>query len=126
MGAIIFEVMGTLSIKQTTLTNSYWWGTAVAVFYIISFTLIGFAVKKIDIGTAYTIWAGIGTALITILGWLIFKEYMTINKVIAILLITIGAVMLKLQHTQSVICTVNTLTIILPNNSTFLLQDATL
>jgi len=33
-GAIIFEVMGTLSIKQTTLTNSYYWGTAVAVFYI--------------------------------------------------------------------------------------------
>ncbi|MEO1938339.1 MAG: multidrug efflux SMR transporter [Sulfurimonas sp.] len=98
-GAILFEVMGTLSIKQTTLTNSYYWGTAVAVFYIISFTLIGFAVKKIDMGTAYAIWAGFGTASITILGWLLFKECMTIQKVIAVVLIIIGSVMLKMQHT---------------------------
>jgi len=98
-GAIIFEVMGTLSIKQTALTNSYYWGTAVAVFYIISFTLVGFAVKKIDIGTAYAIWAGFGTASITILGWLFFKEYMTIQKIIAVLLIVIGSMMLKMQHT---------------------------
>ena len=91
--------MGTLSIKQTTLTNSYFWGSAVVVFYIISFTLIGFAVKKIDIGTAYAIWAGFGTASITILGWLIFKEYMTLQKVIAVLFIITGSIMLKLQHT---------------------------
>lgn len=97
-GAIIFEVFGTLSIKQTTLTNSYYWGGAVVVFYLISFTLIGFAVKKIDIGTAYAIWAGFGTATITLLGWLIFKEYMSIQKVIAVSLIIIGSVMLKLQH----------------------------
>lgn len=101
-GAIIFEVMGTLSIKQTTLTNSYFWGSAVAIFYIVSFTLIGFAVKKIDIGTAYAIWAGVGTASITVLGWLIFKEYMTLQKIIAVLLIVVGSVMLKLQYTEPV------------------------
>lgn len=81
--AIIFEVLGTLSIKQTTITQSYYWG---------------FAVKKIDIGTAYAIWAGLGTALITTLGWLIFKEYMNIQKVIAIFLIIIGSIMLKVQN----------------------------
>jgi small multidrug resistance pump len=99
VGAIVFEVMGTLSIKQTTLTNSYYWGSAVVFFYIISFTLIGFAVTKIEISTAYAIWAGMGTALITILGWLIFKEIMTVQKVIAISLIVVGSVLLKLQYT---------------------------
>jgi len=99
LGAIVFEVMGTLSIKQTTLTNSYYWGSAVVLFYIISFTLIGFAVTKIEISTAYAIWAGMGTALITILGWLIFKEIMTVQKVIAISFIVIGSVLLKLQYT---------------------------
>ena len=96
-GAIIFEVMGTLSIKQTTLTNSYMWGSAVVFFYLISFTLVGFAVTKIEIGTAYAIWAGFGTASITLLGWLLFKEIMTVQKVVAILLIIVGSVMLKLQ-----------------------------
>ncbi len=97
-GAIIFEVMGTLSIKQTAITNNYYWGVAVVVFFLISFTLIGFAVKKIEIGTAYAIWAAFGTATITVLGWLIFKEAMTIQKILAIVLILIGSVMLKLQH----------------------------
>jgi len=101
-GAIFFEVMGTLSIKQATLTNSYYWVSAVVIFYIISFTLIGFSVKKIDIGTAYAIWAGFGTASITVLGWLIFKEYMSIQKVIAVVLIIIGSVMLKLQHSEAI------------------------
>ena len=96
-GAIIFEVMGTLSIKQATLTNSYYWSGIVVVFYIISFTLIGFAVKKIDIGTAYAIWAGFGTASVTLLGWLIFKEIMTLQKLLAIFLIIIGSVMSKLD-----------------------------
>lgn len=97
-GAIVFEVMGTLSIKQATLSNSYYWVGAIVIFYVISFTLIGFAVKKIDIGTAYAIWAGFGTATITILGWLIFKEIMTVQKIIAIVLIVVGSIMLKLQH----------------------------
>lgn len=98
-GAIIFEVLGTLSIKQATLSNNNYWIWAIVIFYVISFTLIGFAIKKIDIGTAYAIWAGFGTATITILGWLIFKEMMSVQKIIAISLIILGTIMLKLQHT---------------------------
>jgi len=100
LGAIIFEVMGTLCIKQTVLTNSYFWGVMVVVFYVTSFTLVGFAVKKIDIGTAYAIWAGLGTASITLLGWLIFKEVMSLQKVVAVLLIVVGSVMLKMNHAE--------------------------
>lgn len=98
-GSIIFEVLGTLSIKQATLSNNNYWIGAIVIFYVISFTLIAFAVKKIDIGTAYAIWAGFGTATITILGWLIFKEIMSVQKIIAISLIILGTIMLKLQHT---------------------------
>lgn len=99
LGAIVFEVMGTLSIKQTMLTNSYYWGAAVVTFYVISFILIGFAIKKIELGTAYAIWAGLGITLITLFGWLFFKESMSTLKVLAISLIVIGTVMLKLQQT---------------------------
>lgn len=96
--AISFEVMGTLSLKQLSISNNYYWGVAVAIFFIISFTFLGFAVKKIDIGTAYAIWSGFGTATIAILGWLVFKEVMSFQKILAISLIVMGAVILKLQH----------------------------
>lgn len=94
----MFEVLGTLSIKQITISNNYYWVISVAIFYTLAFTLIAMAVKKIDIGTAYAIWAGIGTALIAILGWLIFKESMNFIKVIAISMIVIGSIILKLQY----------------------------
>jgi len=96
--AIVFEVLGTLSIKQITITNNYYWVISVAVFYTLAFSLIAMAVKKIDIGTAYAIWAGVGTALIAVLGWLIFKESMNLIKIIAISFIVIGSIMLKLQY----------------------------
>ena len=97
--AIVFEVAGTLSIKQATLGNTYFWSGVITVCYIISFTLIYYATQKIEIGIAYAIWAGLGTSLIAILGWLIFKEDMNLMKITGIIFIIIGAVLLKLQTT---------------------------
>ena len=97
--AIVFEVAGTLSIKQATLGNTYFWSGVITVCYIISFTLIYYATQKIEIGVAYAIWAGVGTSLIAILGWLIFKEDMNVMKIAGISFIIIGAVLLKLQTT---------------------------
>ncbi len=97
--AIVFEVAGTLSIKQATFGNTYFWSGVITVCYIISFTLIYYATKKIEIGIAYAIWAGLGTSLIAILGWLIFKEDMNLVKISGIVFIIIGAILLKLQTT---------------------------
>lgn len=96
--AISFEVMGTLSIKQTSVTNSYYWGAFVALCYMTSFFFLGLAVKKIDLGTAYAIWAGMGTTSIVVLSWLFFHENMSALKVSAIALILVGSVILKYQH----------------------------
>jgi len=95
--AIFFEVCGTLSIKRAAMGSAYFWGSLVAVFYCISFFSLGFAVKKLDIGTAYAIWSGLGTAAITILAWFIFGESMNYLKVAAIMMIVFGVILLKIQ-----------------------------
>ena len=97
--AILFEVAGTLSIKQATIGNTYFWSGVITVCYIISFILIYYATQKLEIGTAYAIWAGMGTALIVILGWLIFREDMNIMKIAGVSFIILGVVLLKLQTT---------------------------
>ena len=97
--AITFEVIATLSIKQATLGNTYMWSAIIIVLYIISFSFVYYATKHIEIGTVYAIWAGTGTALIVVLGWLIFKEDMNWYKIIGILSIIFGVVLLKLQAT---------------------------
>jgi len=97
--AILFEVMATLSIKQATLGNTYTWSAIIAVLYIISFSFVYYATKSIEIGTVYAIWAGMGTALIVLLGWIIFKEAMNLYKIVGVLSIIFGVVLLKLQST---------------------------
>jgi len=97
--AITFEVMATLSIKQATTGNTYLWSSIITVLYIISFSFVYYATKYIEIGTVYAIWAGVGTALIVLLGWIFFKEDMNAYKIVGVISIIFGVVLLKLQAT---------------------------
>ncbi|MDG6773442.1 multidrug efflux SMR transporter [Thiomicrorhabdus sp. ZW0627] len=96
MVAIVFEVAGTLSLKFSTQNSNLLVTVFVIVFYITSFTFMWLAMKKIEMGVAYAVWAGAGTAIIALLGWLIFKDSMTLMKLVFISLIIIGVVGLKL------------------------------
>ena len=95
LGAIVFEVLGTMALKYSSVNASAIYSWLTALLYLIAFTLLWYAIKKIDIGTAYAIWAGLGTAFIAILGVYFFDEDMTLLKVLFILMIIIGAVGLK-------------------------------
>ena len=66
-------------------------------FYAMSFTALTFALKGIDVSLAYTIWSGIGTVLITIIGILYFQEPLTSLKIFSIGLIVAGVVGLNLS-----------------------------
>lgn len=100
--AIILEVAGTISLKVSSENNSLLAGVAVLVFYAASFTFMWLAIKKLDLGLAYAIWAGAGTALITLIGWAVFKDTMTVMKLFFISLIIVGVVGLKLaEHSPS-------------------------
>ncbi|MFA9374831.1 DMT family transporter [Poseidonibacter sp.] len=98
--AIIFEVVGTISLKYSSLTNNHLYSALTAICYVVSFVLLWFTIKKLDIGMAYAIWAGIGTAVISVLGFLIFKEQITLIKVLFICLIIVGVVGLKYTSAQ--------------------------
>ncbi|MEO8565419.1 MAG: multidrug efflux SMR transporter, partial [Betaproteobacteria bacterium] len=60
------------------------------VFYGMSFTLMTFAVKKIDMSLSYAICSGVGTALIALIGFGWFKEPLTTLKIVSIVLIVAG------------------------------------
>ena len=69
------------------------------VFYAASFTALTFSLKKIDLSIAYTVWAGVGTALVVLVGILYFREPITIMKSVSICLIIMGVVGLHLDKT---------------------------
>jgi small multidrug resistance pump len=67
------------------------------VFYLLSLAALTLALKKFDVSSAYAIWSGLGTALITVVGFYLFKESISPMKIISIALIIIGVVGLHLS-----------------------------
>ena len=95
--AIAFEVIGTTFMKLSDGFSKLGPSIAMFIFYILSLSALSFALKKFEVGTAYAIWSGLGTALITIIGIIIFKESLSPLKIISIILIIIGVVGLQLS-----------------------------
>lgn len=67
------------------------------VTMIASFALLSVAMKTLPLGTAYTIWTGIGAVGAFALGVLVLGEQATPLRLIAALLIVAGIVMMRLS-----------------------------
>ena len=65
--------------------------------YAVAFVLLAQALKSIDVGVAYAIWAGLGTALITLIGIVALGEPATALKLAGTALIVVGVVALNLS-----------------------------
>jgi small multidrug resistance pump len=55
-----------------------------------------FVLKKLEVSVAYAIWAGLGTALIAVIGIIWFKESVSVTKIVSIVFIVLGIVGLEL------------------------------
>lgn len=99
--AILFEVAGTTSMKLSEGFSRLIPSILLFVFYAASFVAVTFALEKIDISVAYAVWSGVGTALITIVGILFFRETVTVLKIVSIILIIIGVVGLNLAGARN-------------------------
>ncbi|MBB5143477.1 DMT family transporter [Desulfovibrio intestinalis] len=65
------------------------------VAMIASFTLLSIAMKSLPLGTAYTIWTGIGAVGAFLLGILVLGEPANAMRIGAAALIVTGLVMMK-------------------------------
>ena len=97
--AILLEVAGTVSMKLSEGFTRLLPSILLFVFYAASFTALTFSLKKVDLSIAYTVWAGVGTALIALVGILYFREPVTMMKTMSICLIIMGVVGLSLGKT---------------------------
>ena len=96
LAAIAFEVGWAIAMKLSDgFTKSLPTVTTI-VMYLLSVVFLALATRKMEIGTAYAIWAGSGVALISIAGIVHFNEPLTAIKVASVLLIVTGIVGLNL------------------------------
>ncbi len=94
---ICFEVFATTQLKLTCgltrLMPTLW----TIAGYILSFTTVSFALKDIELGIAYAIWAGLGTAIVALIGIFYFGESISTLKILSIILIIIGVAGLNIS-----------------------------
>lgn len=69
---------------------------ATLVALAASMWLLSLAVRSIPIGTAYAVWAGIGSVGVAILGMILFEESRDVIRLVFLLFIVIGIVGLNL------------------------------
>ncbi|MEH2146461.1 DMT family transporter [Nostoc sp.] len=92
IAAILFEVSGTTCMKLSQGFTKIGPSVLIVVFYGLCFTFLTFALKKLEVSVAYSVWAGLGTILIAIIGIIWFRESATFIKLISIALIIIGVI----------------------------------
>lgn len=95
--AIVAEVFASSMLKRTEGFSRIWPSLGVVVGYGTAFYCLALTLKTIPIGTAYAIWAGLGTALTAIVGVVLYKELFNRKKVLGILCIILGVVVLNLS-----------------------------
>ena len=98
--AILMETAATTSLKLSQGFTRAFPTVTMVVFYGLSFLFLAQAIKRLDMGLVYAVWAGAGTALIAIVGILWFREPLTLRKVGALLLIILGVIGLRLSQTH--------------------------
>jgi quaternary ammonium compound-resistance protein SugE len=93
----LFEIVWAYCMKMsegfTKLTPSI----ITLFFMILSFGLLAYAMRTLPLGTAYTIWTGIGAVGSFLVGIFILGEPATAVRMLAAVLIISGLVLMKLS-----------------------------
>lgn len=96
----LFEVVWAYSMKLsagfTRLTPS----VVTLVTMIASFAMLAVAMRALPLGTAYTIWTGIGAVGAFVVGIVVLGEQLTPMRVLAAVLIVCGIVLMKLSTAE--------------------------
>ncbi|MGW6060201.1 DMT family transporter [Streptomyces sp. NPDC055189] len=95
-GAIVAEVAGTTAMKYSEGFSKLWPSLITVAGYLIAFTLLAQTLKTLSVGTAYAIWAGIGTAAVAAIGMIFMGESAGLAKIAGIVLVIAGVVLLNL------------------------------
>src|SRR5271169_5400879 len=99
--AILLEVSATILMKLSNGLTRTVPTVGMFVLYGLSFITMTIALKEMEIGAVYAIWSAVGTALVAVLGVLIFHEPASALKALAIALIIAGVVCLNLSPPHS-------------------------
>jgi small multidrug resistance pump len=94
--AILCEVVATVSLKQVDGLRSPLPLVLVVAGYTAAFFFLSLTLKQIPVGVAYAIWSAAGTVLITMVGWLWYRQHLSAVTVLGLAVTVVGVVLVNL------------------------------
>jgi quaternary ammonium compound-resistance protein SugE len=92
----LFEVVWAFSMKQSDGFTRPGPTIVTIAAMIASFALLSLSMKSLPLGTAYTIWTGIGAVGAFLVGIAMLGEAASAMRIVAALLIVAGLVLMKI------------------------------
>lgn len=96
IASILFEVVGMLFLRYSNGFANLLPSLAGVSCFLLSIWTFSIALKHIEMGITYAVWASASTAFIAVIGIAFYAESASLFKIIGITLIIIGVVLLNL------------------------------
>jgi small multidrug resistance pump len=93
--AIVAEVIATSALKASNGFSRPWPSLVVVLGYGLSFYCLSIVLRTIPVGIVYAVWSGVGIALITVVGWLVFGQKLDPPALAGLALIVAGVIVLN-------------------------------
>ncbi len=93
--AIVLEVVATSALKASDGFTKLGPSAVVVVGYAAAFYLLSLTLRTMPVGVVYAVWSGVGVVLITLVGWLVFKQSLDWPAMLGIALIASGVIVLN-------------------------------
>ena len=92
----LFEIGWAVGLKHTHGFSRLWPTLGTLACMVISLGLLGWSMKSLPVGTAYSIWVGIGTVGTVAVGVVCLGEPMGLARLLSVGLIVAGVIGIKL------------------------------
>lgn len=94
--AIVLEVAATAVLPRTQGFTQPGWSVVVVLGYALAMWMLALVVRTIPVSITYAIWAGLGTALVAVIGVVFLGENLSVIKAASLGLIVAGVIGLNL------------------------------
>ena len=98
--AIFAEVIGTTALKASNEFTRLVPSVLVVVGYGTAFYFMAISMRVLPVGIMYAIWSGMGIVLVSLIGWLVYKQTLDLPSIIGMGLIISGVIVINLFSTS--------------------------
>lgn len=95
--AIMFELVGTTSLKIADGGAKPIWYIPVGLAYGGAMYLFSLAIRVMPLGVAYALWAGLGIVGTAVIGAMLFRQHLSLSAMAGIAFILLGAFLVNMN-----------------------------